>query len=38
MYETVVIATDGSEGVQKAIDEGIALANLTDAAVHGLCR
>lgn len=36
MYETVVIATDGSEGVQKAIDEGIALANLTDAAVHGL--
>ena len=36
MYETVVIATDGSEGVQKAIDEGIALANLTGAAVHGL--
>ncbi|PSP43669.1 universal stress protein, partial [Halobacteriales archaeon QH_6_64_20] len=26
----------GSEGVQKAIDEGIALANLTGAAVHGL--
>jgi nucleotide-binding universal stress UspA family protein len=36
VYETVVIATDGSEGVQKAIDEGIALANLTGAAVHGL--
>lgn len=36
MYDTVLIATDGSAGVQQAIDEGTELANLTDATVHGL--
>jgi nucleotide-binding universal stress UspA family protein len=36
MYADVLIPTDGSEGVQAAIDHGIELARRYDATVHGL--
>jgi nucleotide-binding universal stress UspA family protein len=36
MYDTVLIPTDGSEGVGDAIEEGVELAALTGATVHAL--
>ncbi|MDJ1432184.1 universal stress protein [Halostagnicola sp. A-GB9-2] len=36
MFETVVVATDGSESVKRAVDVGIDLANRFDATVHAL--
>ena len=36
MYSNVLIPTDGSNEAHKAIQEGIGLARLTDATVHGL--
>lgn len=36
MYDTILIPTDGSEGVEAAIEEGIDLARVTDATVHVL--
>ncbi|QAU14503.1 universal stress protein (plasmid) [Halorubrum sp. BOL3-1] len=36
MYDTILIPTDGSDGARKAIREGIQLADLTGATVHGL--
>ncbi|HET7322927.1 MAG TPA: universal stress protein [Halococcus sp.] len=36
MYNNILIPTDGSDGVQDAIEEGIALAKQTDATVHAL--
>ncbi|MFB6218321.1 MAG: universal stress protein [Halobacteriaceae archaeon] len=36
MYDDILVPTDGSEGVQRAIDHGIDLAALTDATVHAL--
>jgi nucleotide-binding universal stress UspA family protein len=36
MFETVVIATDGSESVERAVDAAIDLARRFDAAVHAL--
>lgn len=35
-YEDVLIPTDGSDAVQRAIDEAIALAGLSDATLHAL--
>lgn len=36
MFDTVVIATDGSESVQRAIDVALDLADRFDASVHAL--
>jgi nucleotide-binding universal stress UspA family protein len=36
MFETVVIATDGSESVERAVDAAVDLARRFDAAVHAL--
>ncbi|NHN48344.1 universal stress protein [Halostella sp. JP-L12] len=36
MIETVVIATDGSESVERAVDVALDLARRFDAAVHAL--
>ena len=36
MIETVVIATDGSESVERAVDVALDLAERFDAAVHAL--
>ena len=36
MYETILIPTDGSDGVQRAIDHGIDVADRYDATVHAL--
>jgi nucleotide-binding universal stress UspA family protein len=36
MYDTILIPTDGSDGARRAIREGVQLADLTDATVHGL--
>ncbi|AHG00404.1 universal stress protein UspA [Halostagnicola larsenii XH-48] len=36
MFETVVVATDGSESVKRAVDVGLDLANRFDATVHAL--
>ena len=36
MYRHVLIPTDGSDGAQRAIREGVELAELTGATVHGL--
>jgi nucleotide-binding universal stress UspA family protein len=36
MYDSILIPTDGSEGVDRAIEEAIELAALTDATVHAL--
>lgn len=36
MYDDILVPTDGSEGIQQAIDHGIELASLTDARLHGL--
>lgn len=36
MFETVVVATDGSKSVERAVDVGIDFANRFDAAVHAL--
>lgn len=36
VYESILIATDRSEGVQRAIEEGIELATAVDATVHAL--
>lgn len=36
MYDDILVPSDGSEGVQRAIEEGIDLAALTDATVHAL--
>lgn len=36
MFETVVIATDGSESVERAVDVALDLARRFDASVHAL--
>ena len=36
MFETIVVATDGSESVQRAVDVALDLAARFDAAVHCL--
>ncbi|MFB6254012.1 MAG: universal stress protein [Halobacteriaceae archaeon] len=36
MYSNILIPTDGSDGAQKAIQEGINLAQLTGATIHAL--
>lgn len=36
MYQDILLPTDGSEGVEDAIEECIDLARLTDATVHAL--
>lgn len=36
VYEDVLVPTDGSDAVQEAIDEAIALAGLSDATLHAL--
>ncbi|MCU4926195.1 universal stress protein [Halobacteria archaeon AArc-dxtr1] len=36
MFDTVVVATDGSESVQRAVDVGIDVAARFDADVHAL--
>lgn len=36
MFETIVVATDGSESVRRAIDVALDLAGRFDAAVHAL--
>lgn len=36
MYETILIPTDGSDGVQRAIDHGMDVADRYDATVHAL--
>lgn len=36
MYEDILLPTDGSEGVENAIEESIELAQLTDATIHAL--
>lgn len=36
MYDDILIPTDGSDGVQDAIEEGITLAKQTNATVHTL--
>lgn len=36
MYDNILVPTDGSEGVQPAIDHAVELAEMADATVHGL--
>ncbi len=36
MYDNILIPTDGSEGVQKAIDHGIELADWANAEIHSI--
>lgn len=36
MYDDILIATDGREGMAEVIDEALSLAKLCDATVHGL--
>ncbi|MFB6139377.1 MAG: universal stress protein [Halosimplex sp.] len=36
MYRNILIPTDGSDGAAEAIREGVGLAGLTGATVHGL--
>jgi len=36
MFETVVVATDGSESAERAVDVALDLADRFDAAVHAL--
>lgn len=36
MYEDILIATDGREGMEEVIEEALDLAELCDATVHGL--
>jgi len=36
MYDTILIPTDGSDGARKAIREGVQLADLSGATIHGL--
>lgn len=36
MYDTILIPTDGSEGAEAAIEEGIGLARVTGATIHAL--
>ena len=36
MYERILVATDGSDGAEKTIDEALDLAELTDATVHAI--
>lgn len=36
MYDSILIPTDGSEGVQKAIDHGIELADWANADIHSI--
>lgn len=36
MYQQILIPTDGSDGAKNAVYEGIRLAELTGATVHGL--
>jgi len=37
MFDTVVVATDGSDSVRRAVGTALALARRFDAAVHALC-
>lgn len=36
MYQDVLIATDGTDTIQTAVDHGVALADQLDATVHAL--
>lgn len=36
MYDDILVPTDGSDGVQAAIEHAIELASMADATVHGL--
>jgi nucleotide-binding universal stress UspA family protein len=36
MFDTIVVATDGSESVQRAVDVALDLARRFDAAVHAI--
>lgn len=36
MYETILIPTDGSDGVERAISHGVDVADRYDATVHAL--
>ncbi|MFT4882884.1 MAG: nucleotide-binding universal stress UspA family protein [Natronomonas sp.] len=36
MYDRILVATDGSENAADAIDEAAALADATDATLHGI--
>lgn len=36
MYDDILVPTDGSEGVQQAIEQAIGLASVTDATIHAL--
>ena len=36
MYQNILIPTDGSEGVEKAVEQGLSLAEAYDATVHAL--
>lgn len=36
MYDEILLPTDGSEGVQAAVDNALSLAALADATVHAL--
>ena len=37
MFETVVIATDGSESAERAVEVALDIADRFDADVHALC-
>lgn len=37
MYETIVVATDGSEHAERAAERAFRLAGVHDAAVHVVC-
>lgn len=36
MYDRILVPTDGSDAIQPAIDEAIAVAELTDGTIHAL--
>jgi len=36
MYDRILVPTDGSEGVERVLDEAVELAELTGATIHGL--
>jgi nucleotide-binding universal stress UspA family protein len=36
VYDRILVPTDGSDGVERAIDHAVEVASIHDAAVHGL--
>lgn len=36
MYDRILVPTDGSDGVDRVLDEAVELAELTGATIHGL--